>query len=106
MRNKKIIKEIYSEVLSKNIQITKPWNKEMYDHNEGVSELMKDKVTGFLVKKGDSDDISEKIALLLNDKQRAMEMGEAGRKFIEDNFNLKVITTKFVSELGKIDLLK
>ena len=72
----------------------------------GVSELMKDKVTGFLVKKGNSDDISEKIALLLNDKQRAMEMGEAGRKFVEDNFNWRVVATKFVSELGKIDLLK
>ena len=72
----------------------------------GVSELMKDKVTGFLVKKGDSDDISEKIALLLNDKQRAMEMGEDGRKFVEDNFNWKVIATQFVSELEKIDLLK
>jgi glycosyltransferase involved in cell wall biosynthesis len=72
----------------------------------GVSELMKDKVTGFLVRKGNSDDISDKIAILLDDKLKASEMGVAARKFVEENFNWKVIATRFVSELKKIDLLK
>ena len=62
----------------------------------GVSELMKDKVTGFLVKKGDAEDISEKIVLLLNDKQRAAKMGEAGRKFVEDKFNWEIIAEEFL----------
>jgi glycosyltransferase involved in cell wall biosynthesis len=70
----------------------------------GVSELMKDKVTGFLVRKGNSDDITDKIELLLNDKPKAEEMGNAGRKFVEENFSWEVIATKFVSELKKMSL--
>ncbi len=68
MRNKKIIKEIYSEVLSKNIQITKPWNKEMYDHNEGVSELMKDELSKKLLEAyaSDNEDTMRNIGEIIN----------------------------------------
>ena len=70
----------------------------------GVSELMQDNVTGFLVKKGDSEAISEKISFLLNDKQKSIEMGEAGRKFVEENFNWKVIASKFMSDLERMKI--
>jgi len=72
----------------------------------GVSELMRDGITGFLIKKGDSQEISKKIKLLLKDKQKAKEMGESGRKFVEENFNWQVIAVKFVSDLKKMNLLK
>ena len=41
----KIIKEVYSDVLNKDIQITKPWSKEMYDHNDKVADIMKKEIT-------------------------------------------------------------
>jgi hypothetical protein len=40
----KIIKEVYSDVLNKDIQITKPWSKEMYDHNDKVADIMKKEI--------------------------------------------------------------
>tara|TARA_Y100000385_G_C12938899_1_gene570150 strand:- start:594 stop:947 length:354 start_codon:yes stop_codon:yes gene_type:complete len=40
----KIIKEVYSDVLNKNIQITKPWNTEMYNHNDEVANIMKKEI--------------------------------------------------------------
>ncbi len=40
----KIIKEVYSDVLNKNIQMTKPWNKEMYNHNDKVANIMKKEI--------------------------------------------------------------
>ena len=53
----------------------------------GIPELMKDKETGFLIKKGDHVDWIKKLTLLINDKELAANMGNSGRKFIEDNFS-------------------
>jgi hypothetical protein len=41
----KVIKEVYSDVLNKNIQITRPWSKEMYDHNDEVADIMKKEIS-------------------------------------------------------------
>lgn len=62
----------------------------------GIPELMLDKITGYLVKKGNPDDIIEKISLLLNDKRLADEMGEKGRSFIEENFSWPKIAQDFL----------
>lgn len=41
MRNKKEPVLHTSTALNRTIEITKPWNKDMYDHNDVVAELMK-----------------------------------------------------------------
>ena len=68
----------------------------------GIPELMIDKKTGFLIKKGDSEELIKKIEEFLNDPKKIEEMGIEGRKFVEDNFSWKIITQKFVDDLKKI----
>ena len=63
----------------------------------GIPELMLDKKTGFLVNKGDSNDIIDKILLLINDEQKAKNVGDAGRQFAQENFNWDKITRDFIS---------
>ena len=61
----------------------------------GIPELMNDSTTGFLVKPGDHHSIIEKISILINDKQKAQQMGQAGRHFVEENFNWDKIAKRF-----------
>ncbi len=62
----------------------------------GISELMTDKETGFLIEKGDHEDWIKKLTLLINDKKLAENMGNAGRKFIEDNFSWERMAKNFL----------
>ena len=62
----------------------------------GIPELMQDKITGYLVKKGNPDEIIEKISLLLYDKNSSNEMGTKGRFFIEENFSWPKIAQEFL----------
>ena len=62
----------------------------------GNPEMMRDGITGYLVKKGNHEEIIEKISLLLNDKKLSQDMGDAGRNFIEETYNLEVITKNFI----------
>ena len=68
----------------------------------GVSEIMVDKKTGFLIEKGNSEELIKKIEEFLNDPKKIEEMGIQGRKFVEDNFSWKVITQKFIDDLKNI----
>ena len=63
---------------------------------------MKDNETGFLIEKGNSEQWIEKLSLLLNDKQKRENMGNAGRKFVEENFNWNKITQKFINDLENL----
>jgi glycosyltransferase involved in cell wall biosynthesis len=65
----------------------------------GISELMKDNETGFLVEKGDADGWIEKLSMLVNDKQKREDMGNKGRKFVEENFSWEKIAKDFISTL-------
>ena len=67
----------------------------------GNPEMMRDGITGYLVEKGNHDDIIEKISLLLNDKKLSENMGNAGRKFIEDTYSWEVITKNFIRILNE-----
>jgi glycosyltransferase involved in cell wall biosynthesis len=52
----------------------------------GTVDYVQDGITGFLVPPGDSDAMREAIRKLWSDPQLAHRMGQAGRKFAEDNF--------------------
>ena len=67
----------------------------------GIPELMKDGETGFLIEKGNSTELSEKLSLLLNNLEKSREMGKKGREFIKDNFNLDKICNDFLNHLKK-----
>jgi len=70
----------------------------------GIPELMKNNETGFLVEKGNAEEWIEKLSLLINDKQKRETMGNAGRKFVEDNFSWEKITKKFLDILKEVSI--
>ena len=48
----------------------------------GIPELMKDGKTGFLIEKGNSKELFEKLSLILDDQEKSKEMGKKGRRFV------------------------
>jgi len=58
----------------------------------GIPEAVIDGETGFLVPEKSSEHLVQKLCHLLEDDALRSEMGEKGRKLIEDKFNLKVQT--------------
>mgnify|MGYP000239868223 CR=1 FL=1 len=71
----------------------------------GIPELMKDDETGFLVEKGNSEEWIEKLSILIDDKQKRENMGNNGRKFVEENFSWDKIAKEFLKNLQQEDLI-
>jgi glycosyltransferase involved in cell wall biosynthesis len=65
----------------------------------GNPEMMVDGKTGFLVDKGNPEQLIDKFSLLLKDETLAKKMGDSGRKFVEEAFNWELITKKFIKIL-------
>ena len=40
--------------------------------------------------------LTEKLSLLLKDKELAKKMGNEGRKFVEETFNWELVTKNFI----------
>lgn len=75
----------------------------------GISELVVDGETGILVPPQDPDALAEAIITLLKDKQKAKQMGIAGRKRVEEYFDVKVMvrrTEEVYEELIKEKLIR
>ena len=66
----------------------------------GIPELIKDGETGFLVEEGNVEDLIEKLNILLNDKELAKKMGEAGRKRASIHFSWENIAKNFIDILN------
>ena len=48
-----------------------------------------------MLKKGDHEDLLEKLEILLNDQTMSKKMGKAGRNFISNNFSWEIISQNF-----------
>ena len=70
----------------------------------GVHEIIDDGKTGFLVRKGVSDDIVKKISYLLEDQKRACVMGSYGREYMNKNFSSDATAKKLIDILKEIGL--
>jgi glycosyltransferase involved in cell wall biosynthesis len=68
----------------------------------GTSELVKDKVTGYLIKEGDVYQLTEKILFLLDHKDISVRMGAEGKKRIIEDFNFKKMINSFQNEYEKM----
>lgn len=53
----------------------------------GVPEAVKDKVTGILIKPDDPVVLAKALAKLLNDPQKRLLMGKAGREYVKQNYD-------------------
>ena len=67
----------------------------------GIPELMKDGETGFLIEKNNPDELFEKLSTLLNNLEKANEMGKKGKEFVKNNFNWDQICNDFLNHLKK-----
>jgi len=67
----------------------------------GIPELMKDGETGFLIEKNNPDELFEKLSTLLNNLEKAKEMGKKGKDFVKTNFNWDKICNDFLNHLKK-----
>ena len=65
----------------------------------GIPEMMSDKQTGFLIKEGDSEDLCDKIKILLNDSKLQQKMGQTGKKFVEGQFSWEIIAQRFLKNI-------
>jgi len=67
----------------------------------GIPEIVEDKETGLLVPAGNPELLAEAIISLLQDKDKAREMGLAGRAMVESKFSAE----KMVEEFERLYLL-
>jgi glycosyltransferase involved in cell wall biosynthesis len=67
----------------------------------GVNEMMKNNENGFLVEEGNSQDLLNKLNILISNKELSLKMGESGRKFVEETFSWDVCAKKFLESIDK-----
>ena len=65
----------------------------------GIPEHVKNNVTGFLVDEGSLEGYIGSLSLLVSDEEMRKRMGESGREFIEENFDVNKIAKEFLEEL-------
>tara|TARA_B100000315_G_C14584917_1_gene592485 strand:- start:354 stop:1460 length:1107 start_codon:yes stop_codon:yes gene_type:complete len=62
----------------------------------GNTELIIDKVTGFLIKPFDAVVLAEKIEILLADKQLRTKMGHSGKERLKQYFSMNMMVEKYI----------
>ena len=67
----------------------------------GIPELMRNNETGFLIKKGDHDELFKKLEILIDDEKMSQKMGNAGKKFISNTFSWEIIAKDFQDKIRK-----
>lgn len=65
----------------------------------GVSDAVVDGVTGFLVNPMDTDEIAEKLILLLSDPQLSHQLGKQGRERIEKSYTWDRISENILEKI-------
>ena len=60
----------------------------------GIPEGLQSGRTGYLVRKGDLKELTERLRQLLIDEPKRKKMGEKGRQFIENNFSLAALANR------------
>ena len=65
---------------------------------EGVPEIVRDNITGILVRPKDSNKLADAIIRTLNDMETAKKMAEEGRRFVNDNFDVN----KMVNDIDSL----
>jgi glycosyltransferase involved in cell wall biosynthesis len=65
---------------------------------DGVAEIIRDGKNGYLIPPKDSEKLAQSIIHLLNDREKARRMGEAGRDMVDPAFRLEVMLER-ISEV-------
>lgn len=65
-------------------------------YHSGIPEIVLDGKSGFLVPEKDVDALTEKLEYLIEHSEIWPEMGKAGRKFVEENFDIRKLNKRLV----------
>jgi glycosyltransferase involved in cell wall biosynthesis len=68
----------------------------------GVRELVRDEETGLLVSPGRSDELADALERLLEDAALRERMGEAGRRYVADNYDIDAVTGSLEELFGRL----
>ena len=68
----------------------------------GIADIVKDGENGFIVERQSSQQLAEKIAILIDDKELRSRLGERGYQLFHEKFTLKVFEERFVETLTEI----
>ncbi len=68
----------------------------------GVSEVVIDERTGFVVPVNDTDAIAEKVLRILSDDALAEAFGRNGQRFVQDHFSPKAASDKIIRLYGEL----
>lgn len=69
---------------------------------EGMKEVIKDRVTGYIVEWGDNDTCIEHILTLISDARLGLQMGIESRSFIEGKFDQNHWTQQMIQKYNEI----
>jgi colanic acid/amylovoran biosynthesis glycosyltransferase len=64
--------------------------------HSGIPELIQDRVSGFLVPERDVDALAEKLKYLIEHQEMWSEMGSAGRKQVEENYDINKLNDRLI----------
>ncbi len=67
----------------------------------GVSEIIMDGKTGFVVEKGNIEEYIDRISILINDENKRKQMGNAEYEYVKNNFTWKEVVKEFVSKINE-----
>ncbi|MCZ6594990.1 MAG: glycosyltransferase [Bacteroidetes bacterium] len=62
----------------------------------GTPEIVEEEVNGFLIQNNDTEQLIEKLEVLLDNRELAVAMGKKGKEKVQNEFNLEVMTQNFV----------
>ncbi|GAA0998857.1 glycosyltransferase [Subtercola frigoramans] len=65
--------------------------------HSGIPEAVKNEITGLLVPEGQPDLLAAALSRLLSDPDFAAELGAAGKRFISDEFDIRICAAKLES---------
>ena len=68
----------------------------------GIPEFLVDNQNGFVIEPKDSKQLTQKMLTLLQDTKLAREMGDHGRKLIEEKFDWRLITAQVIDLYQKL----
>lgn len=69
----------------------------------GCGETVDDGITGYIIRPKDASDIIDKINKFISlSPQQRKEMGEAGRKKMESQFDRKIVVNAYIDEINNI----
>jgi glycosyltransferase involved in cell wall biosynthesis len=60
----------------------------------GTSDLVRDGVTGWLVEPGDIDTLVSRLIWVFNNREKALQIGKAGRALVEHDFSVDTMVRK------------